>query len=100
METEQTRLKPAKIFKGSVEPGPLPSSSSFAPPRGPIQGPRHITGVSFDDRGEFVLTAADDETFRLYNCKTGKCVHPFLAQSHTTDLRSFHALQAFKNVIL
>ena len=39
-----------------------------------MQGPRHITGVSFDDRGEFVLTAADDETFRLYNCKTGKYV--------------------------
>ena len=97
---EQTKLKPAKVFKGSVEPGPLPSSSSLGVPRGPTQGPRHITGVSFDDRGEFVLTAADDETFRLYNCKTGKCVSPFLVPPHASDLRFICVLQAFKNVVL
>jgi COMPASS component SWD2 len=76
VETEQTKLKPAKVFKGSVEPGPLPSSSSLGALRGPVQGPRHITGLSFDDRGEFVLTAAEDETFRLYSCKSGKYVRP------------------------
>lgn len=32
----------------------------------------YITGVSFDDRGETLVTAGDDETFRLYNVKTGK----------------------------
>jgi len=75
-----------------VEPGPLPSSSSLGAPRGPVQGPRHITGVSFDDRGEFVLTAADDETFRLYNCKTGKCADPSLVLSHATDLHPFRMI--------
>jgi COMPASS component SWD2 len=33
-----------------------------------------ITGLSFDDRGETLVTAGGDETFRLYNVKTGKYV--------------------------
>ena len=33
-----------------------------------------MTGISFDDRGDQVITAGEDETFRLYNCKTGKRV--------------------------
>lgn len=37
-------------------------------------GPRHITAITFDDRGDQVLTASEDETFRLYSCKTGKQV--------------------------
>jgi COMPASS component SWD2 len=65
----QAKFKPAKIFKGAVEP---------TPPSTPVarshQGPRHITAITFDDRGDQVLTAAEDETFRLYNCKTGKQV--------------------------
>ncbi|KAI9454541.1 WD40-repeat-containing domain protein [Lactarius psammicola] len=62
-----TKLKPAKIFKAAVEPGPpLPPGSRTS------ASPRHITGLSFDDRGDQLITAAEDETFRLYNCKTGK----------------------------
>ena len=65
----QTKLKPAKIFKAAVEPAPpLPPGSRTPAPL------RHITGLSFDDRGDQVITAAEDETFRLYNCKTGKQV--------------------------
>jgi len=39
-----------------------------------INVPRHITGITFDDRGDTVVTAAEDETFRVWNCKTGKQV--------------------------
>lgn len=30
--------------------------------------------MAFDDFGDTLVTAAEDETFRLYNCKTGKQV--------------------------
>lgn len=72
----QTKLKPAKIFKGAVESTP-PST----PGARPHQGPRHITAITFDDRGDQVLTAAEDETFRLYSCKTGKQVLDTLSPS-------------------
>lgn len=68
----QSRLKPAKVFKNSVEPTPPSTPSNFGQ-RTP-NGSRHITGISFDDRGDTLVTAAEDETFRLYNCKTGKHV--------------------------
>lgn len=67
----QAKFKPAKIFKGAVEPTPpsTPGGSSRV-----NAGPRHITAITFDDRGDQVLTASEDETFRLYSCKTGKQV--------------------------
>ena len=69
----QSKLKPARIYKNAVDTVPAPSAG-FSSPRPPTQGPRHITGMSFDDRGDQVITAAEDETFRLYNCKSGKYV--------------------------
>ncbi|KAF7424272.1 member of Set1p complex, histone methyl transferase [Pleurotus ostreatus] len=55
------KFKPAKIFKGAVEATPPPSPGG----RTSSNGPKHITGISFDDRGDQVITAAEDETFRL-----------------------------------
>jgi len=70
-EAPQTKLKPAKVFKNAVEPTPpLPAGSSLRS----NAGPRHITSITFDDRGDQVLTASEDETFRLYSCKSGKQV--------------------------
>ncbi|CCM04977.1 uncharacterized protein FIBRA_07175 [Fibroporia radiculosa] len=59
-----TKWKPAKIFKTAVEPQ-TPPSPGTPPSRPQNNGPRHITGISFDDRGDQVITAAEDETFRL-----------------------------------
>ena len=67
-----SRIKLAKIYKTAVDPAPVPSGSS-SPYRHSTQ-PRHITAMLFDDRGDKLITAAEDETFRLYNCKTGKLV--------------------------
>ncbi|THH10876.1 hypothetical protein EW145_g1015 [Phellinidium pouzarii] len=75
-DTLMSKFKPAKIFKGSVEPLP-PHSPGTNSHRTQNLGPRHITGITFDDRGDFIVTAAEDETFRLYNCKTGKQVPSF-----------------------
>ncbi|KAG1734139.1 WD40-repeat-containing domain protein [Suillus lakei] len=83
----KTKLKPAKIFKGAVEP---------TPPSTPVarshQGPRHITAITFDDRGDQVLTAAEDETFRLYSCKTGKHTTVVHASTKEDDTIRYHSL--------
>ncbi|PFH53113.1 hypothetical protein AMATHDRAFT_1540 [Amanita thiersii Skay4041] len=55
------RMKPAKIFKGAVEPPPPPTPGSYGQ-RPSNSTSRHITGISFDDRGDQIVTAAEDET--------------------------------------
>lgn len=60
------RFKPSRIFKYAVET----EATSTATSRTSM--PHHITGLTFDDQGDFLLTASEDETFRLYNVKTGK----------------------------
>jgi hypothetical protein len=63
----QKSFRPARIFKAAVESTPqLPNGRPGAP--------RHITGISFDDTGEFVLTAAEDDNYRFYACRSGKRV--------------------------
>ncbi|KAH9856519.1 WD40-repeat-containing domain protein [Lenzites betulinus] len=83
-----SKLKPARIFKNAVEQQPPPSPGS-ASPRPSQLGPRQITGISFDDRGDQVITAAEDETFRLYNCKSGKQVKILYSKKYGVDLPRF-----------
>lgn len=47
-------FKPAKVFTEQVQKN------------------TQITSLSFDDKGEFLVTAGQDETIQLFNCKTGK----------------------------
>lgn len=79
------KFKPAKIFKQAVDPAPPPvlPIGRAAPP------PRHITAVSFDDKGETLVTAAEDETFRVYNCKAGKFKTTLLSKKYGVDLIRF-----------
>ncbi|TFK40239.1 WD40-repeat-containing domain protein [Crucibulum laeve] len=81
-----TKLKPAKIFKNAIEPLPPPTPGSQQRAN---QGPRHITGICFDDRGDHVITAGEDETFRLYNCKTGKPPKTLYSKKYGVDLPRF-----------
>ena len=67
------KFKPAKIYKVAVEP-PGPSANTQTQRPSSSNGLRSITGISFDDRGDQVITAGEDETFRLYGCKSGKQV--------------------------
>ncbi|OCH95450.1 WD40 repeat-like protein [Obba rivulosa] len=82
------KLKPAKIFKNAVEQAPPPSPGSHSP-RSPNAGPRHITGINFDDRGDQVITAGEDETFRLYSCKSGKPLKILYSKKYGVDLPRF-----------
>lgn len=80
-----TKLKPAKIFKTVVDPA-APGSSLQRPQSA---GPRHITGITFDDRGDHLVTAAEDETFRLYSCKTAKPPKILYSKKYGVDLPRF-----------
>lgn len=81
-----SKLKPAKLFKTAVDPAASPTPGGRSPPN---QGIRHITGISFDDRGDQLITAAEDETFRLYNCKTGKPIKTLFSKKYGVDLPRF-----------
>ncbi|KAF8968017.1 WD40-repeat-containing domain protein [Flammula alnicola] len=82
------KLKPAKIFKTAVEnqPPPTPGSQSQRPSN---PTPRSITGITFDDRGDQLVTAGEDETFRLYSCKTGKLIKTLYSKKYGVDLPRF-----------
>jgi COMPASS component SWD2 len=66
----QGRFKPSKVFTNAVDV-PAPPSDSQTRKLPTNTGSVQITGLSFDDRGETLITAAGDETFRVYNVKTG-----------------------------
>ncbi|KAI0077888.1 WD40 repeat-like protein [Panus rudis PR-1116 ss-1] len=83
-----SKLKPAKIFQSAVEPTPPPTPGTNASRKQDI-GPKHITGISFDDRGDQVITAAEDETFRLYSCKSGKHLKTLYSKKYGVDLPRF-----------
>ncbi|EJU04611.1 WD40 repeat-like protein [Dacryopinax primogenitus] len=73
------RLRPARVFQKAVDPAP-PSDPS---------APHTITSLSFDNTGEFLVTAGEDEAFRLYNCRQGKLVKPFWSKKYGVDLATF-----------
>lgn len=64
-------FKPAKVFKEFVQPD------------------CQVTSVDFDDRGELCVTAADDETIQLYNCRTGKHVKTLYSKKYGVHLARF-----------
>ncbi|RPD61148.1 WD40 repeat-like protein [Lentinus tigrinus ALCF2SS1-7] len=84
-----SKLKAAKVFKTAVEPATPPSPGQGSRSPSQQQGPRHITGLSFDDRGDQCITAGEDETFRLYNCKSGKQVKVLYSKKYGVDLPRF-----------
>ncbi|KAF8150761.1 WD40 repeat-like protein [Crassisporium funariophilum] len=81
------KLKPAKIYKTAVESQPPPTPGSA--PRTSNSAQRSITGISFDDRGDQLITAGDDEMFRLYSCKTGKVIKTLYSKKYGVDLPRF-----------
>ncbi|THV02875.1 WD40 repeat-like protein [Dendrothele bispora CBS 962.96] len=83
-----TKLKPSRIFKNAVDSAPSPTPGA-AGQHVPSAGPRHITGMSFDDRGDQLITAAEDETFRLYSCKSGKSLKTLQSKKYGIDLPRF-----------
>ncbi|KAM0751498.1 WD40 repeat-like protein [Meredithblackwellia eburnea MCA 4105] len=64
-------FKPARIFKKHIE-----QSKSF-------------TSLSFDDKGELLLTSAEDETMQLFNARTGKHQKQLYSKKYGVHLARF-----------
>lgn len=64
-------FKPAKVFKEFVQPD------------------CQVTALDYDDRGELCVTAADDETIQLYNCRSGKHVKTLYSKKYGVHLTRF-----------
>ncbi|MDI1489325.1 MAG: hypothetical protein OHK93_008603 [Ramalina farinacea] len=48
-----------------------------------------VTSLDFDDSGEFVLAACDDDSIQLYNAKEGRHVKELLSQKYGVHLARF-----------
>ncbi|KAL0574235.1 hypothetical protein V5O48_007706 [Marasmius crinis-equi] len=81
------KMKPSRIFRTAVEPHPEPKGTP--PPQYRPPPPRHIWGITFDDRGDTLVTAAEDESFRLYSCRSGKAVKTLYSKKYGVKLPRF-----------
>lgn len=48
-----------------------------------------FTSLDFDDSGEFLLAACDDESLQLYNCKEGKHIKTLFSKKYGAHLARF-----------
>ncbi|PWN44250.1 WD40 repeat-like protein [Ceraceosorus guamensis] len=49
----------------------------------------HITSMCFDDRGEHLVTAAENETFQVYDCRKGKSTRTLYSKKYGVHLARF-----------
>ncbi|GAA5902270.1 WD-repeat containing protein SWD2 [Sporobolomyces salmoneus] len=64
-------FKPAKVFKKHCEEG------------------KQYTSLSFDRKGELLMTSADDESMQLFDAKSGKHHKQFLSKKYGCHLARF-----------
>jgi len=50
---------------------------------------KHITSIDFDAKGEFCVTASQDESIHLYDCKQGRQVRTIYSKKYGCDLARF-----------
>ncbi|KAI8097277.1 WD40-repeat-containing domain protein [Halteromyces radiatus] len=50
---------------------------------------RHLTSLSYDDTGEFCITAAEDESLKLYNCRDGTLKTTLYSRKYGVGLARF-----------
>ena len=55
----------------------------------PQKSDTSITSLDFDDPGELLLAATDDETIQIYNCKEGKHVKTLFSKKYGVHLARF-----------
>ncbi|WVQ85738.1 hypothetical protein IAT38_007905 [Cryptococcus sp. DSM 104549] len=81
--TTQSSLKPVKRFKEAV--GDEASSSTPAAAQVPPGGGHNITSLSFDDVGDRLVTAGDDDQFVLWDTRKGKKLKNFYSKKYGID---------------
>ncbi|KAI9678645.1 MAG: member of Set1p complex, histone methyl transferase [Caeruleum heppii] len=65
--------------------------SSYRPTKlfRPSKPDTSTTSLDFDDQGELLLTACDDESLQLYNCREGKHVKTLFSKKYGAHLARF-----------
>lgn len=64
-------LRPAKVFNEYVQDG------------------CSVTSVDYDDKGETCVTASNDETIQVYNCRSGRHLKTLYSKKYGVDLARF-----------
>ena len=68
----------------------IPDASSYRLQLFKLSGPdTAVTSLDFDDSGEFVLAACDDDSFQIYNAKEGRHVKTLQSQKYGIHLGRF-----------
>lgn len=55
----------------------------------PSKAETSITSLDFDDQGELLVTACDDETLQLYNCRDGTHTKTLFSKKYGAHLARF-----------
>ncbi|WFD36963.1 hypothetical protein MCUN1_003855 [Malassezia cuniculi] len=92
---EQTTMTDAASVRGGG-PGPVPVSLSLVSSLRPakvfneyVQDGCTVTSVDYDDKGETCVTASNDETIQIYNCRSGRHVKTLYSKKYGVDLARF-----------
>ncbi|WWC60649.1 uncharacterized protein I303_103223 [Kwoniella dejecticola CBS 10117] len=92
-----SKFRPSKHFKDALDPEPSSSANSpifsyGADPKAPTGSggaTRNITSICFDDAGDRMVTAGDDDTFVLWDCRKAKKIKPLYSRKYGIDLPRF-----------
>ncbi|WWC68317.1 uncharacterized protein I206_102242 [Kwoniella pini CBS 10737] len=87
------KFRPSRHFKDALDPESSSSSNSpnlnLIKPSNPTPLNKNITSICFDDVGDRLVTASDDDMFVLWDCKKGKKIKPLYSRKYGIDLPRF-----------
>lgn len=86
LQTPSTSSSSAIHLKQNVIQSFLPSKT-FGPPM--FKKSNTVTSLSFDDRGEYLVSAGDDETIHIWSCAKGKHAKTLYSKKYGVDLARF-----------
>ncbi|WVW80485.1 hypothetical protein I302_102468 [Kwoniella bestiolae CBS 10118] len=85
------KFRPSKHFKDALDPESsstsLPSPPSLSNDAG--SAGKNITSLSFDDAGERMVSAGNDDMFVLWDVKKGRKIKPLYSRKYGIDLPRF-----------
>ncbi|WVR05566.1 hypothetical protein IAU60_002585 [Kwoniella sp. DSM 27419] len=82
-------FRPAKHFKDALDPETPTGSTGLSLPDAAGSASKSLTSLCFDDLGDRMVTAGDDDKFVLWDTKRGKKLKPFYSKKYGIDLPRF-----------
>lgn len=81
--------RPAKVSSLILTIHPANRSQQFPAAKRSDGSDAHITSLDFDDAGEYMVAAADDETMTIYDCREGKSTKTIPSKKYGVHLARF-----------